>query len=80
MDICFSLFGYLSYQVSTVPLKLNNKLFWLGLGLKDLKWLRKKLGWGGVGVVGLAENKANSAQLELELGLGLSLAIFKNRK
>ena len=26
-------------------------------------------------VVGLAENKANSAQQELELGLGLSLAI-----
>ena len=29
---------------------------------------------GRVGVAGLAENKANSAQLELELGL--SLAIF----
>ena len=26
----------------------------------------------GVGVVGLAENKANSAQLELELGLSLA--------
>ena len=29
-------------------------------------------GWVGVGVVGLAENKANSAQLELELGLSLA--------
>ena len=28
----------------------------------------------GVGVVGLAENKANSAPIELELELGLSLA------
>ena len=36
----------------------------------DLKWLRKKLSRAGVGVgvVGLAENIANSAQLELELG------------
>ena len=30
--------------------------------------------WVGVGVVGLAENKANSAPIELELELGLSLA------
>ena len=29
----------------------------------------------GVGVVGLAENKANSAPIELELEFGLSLAI-----
>ena len=29
------------------------------------------MGW--VGVVGLAENKANSAQLELELGLSLAI-------
>ena len=28
----------------------------------------------GVGVVGLAENKANSAQLELELGLSLAIS------
>ena len=32
----------------------------------------------GVGVVGLAENKANSAPIELELELGLSLAINKS--
>ena len=31
----------------------------------------------GVGVVGLAENKANSAPIELELELGLSLANVK---
>ena len=30
-----------------------------------------------VGVVGLAENKANSAPIELELELGLSLAMKK---
>ena len=31
----------------------------------------------GLGVVGLAENKANSAQLELELGLSLAKSRFK---
>ena len=31
---------------------------------------------GGVGMVGLAENKANSAPIELELELRLSLAIY----
>ena len=31
-------------------------------------------GWGWVGVVGLAENKANSAPIEVELELELSLA------
>ena len=30
----------------------------------------------GVGVVGLAENKANSAQLELELGLSLAKIVL----
>ena len=35
-------------------------------------------GWGGGWVVGLAEIKANSAQLELELGL--SLAIYNELK
>ena len=35
----------------------------------------RRVGVGGwVGVVGLAENKANSAPIELELELGLSLA------
>ena len=33
-------------------------------------------GWGWVGVFGLAENKANSAQLELELGLSLAKNTF----
>ena len=38
-------------------------------------------GRGWVGVVGLAENKANSAQLELELGLSLAIwLISKNLK
>ena len=31
-------------------------------------------GWVGVGVVGLAENEANSAPLELELGLSLAIS------
>ena len=32
-----------------------------------------------MGVVGLAENKANSAQLELELGLSLAISQIKQR-
>ena len=32
---------------------------------------------GGMGLVGLAENKANSAPLELELGLSLTILPFK---
>ena len=44
---------------------------------KKLSWAG---GWMGVGVVGLAENKANSAQLELELGLSLAKSSFEFTK
>ena len=42
-------------------------------------WVVAEAMWW-VGVVGLAENKANSAPIELELELGLSLAKGANKE
>ena len=81
--LCQAQTSLASYQLAFVLLAFTEAAYYAYLSC--LLYLTIQQSWektfpgGWVGVVGLAENKANSAQLELELGLSLAI-ILRTKK